>query len=964
MATEPNLRHRRHERDDHPGGWIGIDLGTSNCTAAVWDISRSRCKVLRFPRLGAVDDDDNVVVDERRRDIARANVKGGKMVPSAILFYRTGDSHPIVEEHFEGVGTLVGQPALRSFFCAENSNSNSNSNSNCSDDDDDDDDDGNNSSALVSSVKRIVGMSSRQAREMRELEPEFWNSLPFSAVILNDRPVNHGSGDGHDENDLDENDFDLEDVMTEGHDGKMREKNHGIAMQHSIICDVLGDANGSNSNNINNCSSSSSSSSENINNNHANNNNSNIHATKSLAESTSSHNDLPRSQEGVAIRVTPLPYDPLASSRDTHPVEFDDKQKHITLLVTPLRATSILLNSLRIAAEDYLLAPSNVRKHGIRVPGLEPASNATTTATATSTTASSSIRNAVIGVPAQYTQSQRNAICIAAKEAGFAGYVGVVTESTAAAMAYGLFVSPKVVTAPLPPLSGDYDGTVADGDGHGLANGKENENFESDDENVVAAGKRVLVFDMGGGTTDVTIAVMDGHSTGDDSTDSVRFRVVATAGDSRLGGDDVDELLARYVWKRLIVDAASLSEDDGKRWNEEWKASNHRELIRRCRRAKEELCGNGEDDYGEADGSGMGMASTQITLKERRVVITRDEFDTAIQPLIERAERVIDEALSSLRQTLYRHPSGERLPHDRKNLSRNQTHQPSIHEVVLVGGSTRIPTLRSMLRRKFPPPIPPDLCTSISAETAVAQGLAIQAALISGAVPLWELRNAMMLDVLPHSIGVWVIHHAGSNNDGGASGYAKGAPFSKGDILEPDTNPKHEGHYVPILVKDAPLPAVGNATFTLADIDQPGVTIVAVEKIGPGEVYQCMEVFHFLLYRLDDETRKSLDARNVEVGMTLETSGKFVVSIFDENDPEHRERRRRYLKEKALAGRTPESDDDQLEEFYKSEEQNVRASCSGTEIGLVLVCAILFALYVGARIAFSDLDMPLENDEL
>lgn len=214
-----------------------------------------------------------------------------------------------------------------------------------------------------------------------------------------------------------------------------------------------------------------------------------------------------------------------------------------------------------------------------------------------------------------------------------------------------------------------------------------------------------------------------------------------------------------------------------------------------------------------------------------------------------------------------------------------------------------------------------------------------------------------MLDALPHSIGVWV--NTGDHDP-------KSVPFQKGDFIEPNANPRHRGHYVPILAKHAALPAVGTAAFVLADVNQPGVTVVAAERIGPGEVFQCMEVFHFLLHRLDkDKNKINIEERTVEVGMTLETTGRLVVSIFDEHDPEHRERRRRYRKEKGAEEKEEEEEQDRWNEFYREEEDDRRVSFSGTEIGLVVICAVLFALYVGARIAFSDLEMdPQENDEL
>mmetsp|Transcript_1833 Transcript_1833/g.2577 ORF Transcript_1833/g.2577 Transcript_1833/m.2577 type:complete len:98 (+) Transcript_1833:326-619(+) len=97
--------------------------------------------------------------------------------------------------------------------------------------------------------------------------------------------------------------------------------------------------------------------------------------------------------------------------------------------------------------------------------------------------------------------------------------------------------------------------------------------------------------------------------------------------------------------------------------------------------------------------------------------------------------------------------------------------------------------------------------------------------------------------------------------------------------------------------------------------------------------------------------------------MTLETSGKFTVSVFDESDPEHREKRRRYLKEKALQdGNGDNIPEENMEHFHEEEEKS--PACSGTEIGLTLFCIIFFALYVTARIAFSDMEITHVNDEL
>ena len=733
------------------GGWIGIDLGTTNCTAAVWDVSRSRCKTLR---LGY-------------QNLARPNngsSKGGKIVPSAVLFRNGGvDDRP-----------LVGYAAMQA-----NDNVSS-------------------SGDLVTSFKRIVGMTSRQAKEMQVSDPDFWNSLPFNTIFLDD----------------DKNDIEINEEETIKQKGTQE-----------ALSDMLGSPTIDNG-----------------------------------------HTQSPKPQEikeGVAICIH-------ASNTSSS----EEKQ-----LASPLQVTTILLQSIRNAATEYLIKHNQSKIH---TPGLSEEDTEDTQC----------INNCVIGVPAHYSHAQRNAIKNAAKKAGFIGTVSVMTESTAATMAYGLFVSPSV----------PRDST--------------------DDTTVSSSGKNILVFDMGGGTTDCTIANIDFSK----ENGSVQFHVMATSGDRYLGGDDVDELLARYILRQY----GSTTVESTTSNTATWRASDHQDLIRECRRAKEELCGNDNENNNAV------VNEAQITLHRKTVTITRHEFETALQPLIDRAESVVDDALSVL------------LNHENTTM---------IHEVVLVGGSTHIPTIRSMLRRKFPPPIPPELCTSISAETAVAQGLAIQAALLSEAVPLYELRNAMMLDVLPHSIGVWV--DVANVNKGSA-------PYTTGQIIQLNGMDKHhDGHFIEILHKDSPLPSMGNATFTLANDNQTGVSIIAVEHIGPGDIYQCMGVFDFLLYRLNgkEDTSSSRKAkRQVKIGMTLKSSGEFVVSIYDEYDPEHREKRRKYLQQRQDNDNEQTLNENMEACFYEDDEEK-QPSCSGTEIALSLFCIIFFALYVAVRVAFSDV-VDLASNEL
>eukprot|EP00545_Synedropsis_sp_CCMP1620_P003152 CAMPEP_0119022808 /NCGR_PEP_ID=MMETSP1176-20130426/28779_1 /TAXON_ID=265551 /ORGANISM="Synedropsis recta cf, Strain CCMP1620" /LENGTH=264 /DNA_ID=CAMNT_0006977747 /DNA_START=33 /DNA_END=824 /DNA_ORIENTATION=- len=236
-----------------------------------------------------------------------------------------------------------------------------------------------------------------------------------------------------------------------------------------------------------------------------------------------------------------------------------------------------------------------------------------------------------------------------------------------------------------------------------------------------------------------------------------------------------------------------------------------------------------------------------------------------------------------------------------------RTTKTTMDEVVLVGGATRVPAVQTMLRKEFPSI--PDLCSSLSAEGAVAQGAAIQAAIKSGLVPLSELKSAMMLDALPHAIGV----------------------------LLPDGKT-----YVPILEKDAQLPAMGYATFTLADIHQSGVTVVAVEDVGVNSPLERIGEFNFLLRRLakDQVLQMKGATRTVDIGMTMATSGELTVSIFDENDPEHLRKKQKFQRHKNGGGEIG-YDEKEIED-------------DGVPVLLIVGCVVLFFVYIGVKLAFHD----------
>jgi len=472
-------------------------------------------------------------------------------------------------------------------------------------------------------------------------------------------------------------------------------------------------------------------------------------------------------------------------------------------LVTPLQVTAIMLRSLQEAAQHYI--DTEGRKKRLGIPGR------------------GKVRNCVIGVPAHFGQSQRHFMEQACKMAGFDGIITTITESTAASMSYGLFSSSS-------------------------------------------RKKSILVFDMGGGTTDLTICEMNVDTT---------FRVVVAEGDDCLGGDDMDEVLLQLVLQKL-------EKQTGEKHT--MSTQERRYLLRACRKGKEDLCGNADEGDAPAE------SCTIHVNKNTAITVTWQEFNDAIEPLIQRAQNLVRGAL------------------DRYASSTNTL--IILDEVVLVGGATRVPKVRSMLQEVVPHV---ELCTSVNADSAVAQGAAIQAALVSGLVPPHELKSALMLDALPHSIGVQL----------------------------------DDGSFLSILEKDSALPAMGYASFTLAHVHQPGVTVVAVENVGDDFSLEKIGEFTFLLKRLTDKQLLSLEnKRSVDIGMTMETDGKFICSIFDPNDPEHQAKKRHYQKTRAAAESGGKLD------YHEQQEDKV--TWTAEEARMLIIPILLFVLYVAVKLAFHE----------
>jgi molecular chaperone DnaK len=214
--------------------------------------------------------------------------------------------------------------------------------------------------------------------------------------------------------------------------------------------------------------------------------------------------------------------------------------------------------------------------------------------------------------------------------------------------------------------------------------------------------EKIVVFDLGGGTFDVSVLKVDeeeGHKV---------FEVVSTSGDTHLGGDDFDQRLMNFV-------ADSFKRDHGIDLRKDMMALQR--LQEACEKAKKELSSLPQTDINlpfiTADASGP---------KHLQITITRSKFEELIDDLIERCRGPVMQAMKDAKFS----------PRD-------------IDEVVMVGGSTRVPKVQTMVREIFGK----EPHKGVNPDEVVAVGAAIQGSVLAG-----DRRDVLLLDVTPLTLGI------------------------------------------------------------------------------------------------------------------------------------------------------------------------------------------------------------------
>ncbi len=220
------------------------------------------------------------------------------------------------------------------------------------------------------------------------------------------------------------------------------------------------------------------------------------------------------------------------------------------------------------------------------------------------------------------------------------------------------------------------------------------------------ADEKIIVFDLGGGTFDVS--VLEVADAGDEENESRVFQVISTSGDTHLGGDDFDAALINYVADEFKKESAIDLRNDPMALQR---------LQEACEKAKKEL-----STLPETDLNLPFITMDQSGPKHLTMKITRAKFEELIDALVERCKKPVLQALED---------AGMK-PGD-------------IDEVVLVGGSTRVPKVREVVKGIFGK----EPHQGVNPDEVVAVGAAIQGSVLAG-----ERTDVLLLDVTPLTLGI------------------------------------------------------------------------------------------------------------------------------------------------------------------------------------------------------------------
>ena len=268
------------------------------------------------------------------------------------------------------------------------------------------------------------------------------------------------------------------------------------------------------------------------------------------------------------------------------------------------------------------------------------------------------VEDAVITVPAYFSNSQRQATLDAALIAGLS-VKRMINEPTAASMAYNL-------------------------------------------QEKLADGSHILVYDLGGGTFDVSVLCLDEDL----------LEVKATGEDPNLGGDDFNILLARHFQKEISR-------------KHQWDMTSNKRATQRLTEVCEKLKRN--LSAANTNVSHIELASFLPDGSDFCSSLSRAKFEDLCRDEFKKTTKIVEQVLLDAK------------------VSRDQ-----ISEVVLVGGSTRIPKVQAMLAEMFPQK---PLNKSVNPDEAVACGAAIQAAILNHDQHS-SIRDTILMDVTPLSIGI------------------------------------------------------------------------------------------------------------------------------------------------------------------------------------------------------------------